>query len=398
MGAATSPAVLSPSLRLQGALGTLMERLARLMDVEQPGESAFPSEQLAALEHVLDELEDERVIGEGPDRRFLSEAAVSEAVGLGPLDRLLTNRAVREVVVDGPSRILADLGGGLGPVSSFFSSPRAVQLVARRLFARAGQPYAPETPVQEAFLPDGARVQVLQPPLAPQGTLLSVRCPPRNPVSAEGLVTEGMLSSEMLTVLRGAMKARRNVLVVGSAGAGVSRVLGALAGLTPEHERVALIQDAPSVLVGHPQLLTLQRAGAPGVSFGALLGHVQRLRPDRLMVDDIRPEDALALTSHAAATRGVLLGMHAGSAQAALEQLELFAHLQLGGRGGSLAPLLAQAVQLLLEVGVGDDGVRRVRSMAEIVHAAGERLELRPLFRHDSRFRSTEHRASFLQR
>jgi pilus assembly protein CpaF len=384
-------------VRLQGALGTLMERLAQRMNVEQPTESAFPSEQLAIVEELLDALERERVIGQGPDRRFLTEAAISEAVGLGPLDRLLTNRSVREVVVDGPSRILADLGGGLGPVSSFFSSPRAVQLVARRLLARAHQAHV-DAPVQEAMLPDGTGVQILQPPLTAQGALLAVRCPPRTPVTAEGLVTEGMLSSEMLTVLRGAMKARRNVLVVGAAGTGVSRVLGALAGLSPEHERVVAVQQAPSVLIDHPQVLPLLRAGAPGLGLGALLGHVQRLRPDRLLVDDVRPEDALALLSHAAGGRGVLLGMHAATAQAGLEQLELFAQHQLGGRGSSLAPLLAQAVHLLLEVAAGEDGVRRVHAMAEIVQADGDRLELRPLFRHDGRFRSTEHRASFLAR
>ena len=102
--------MLSPSVRLQGALGTLMERLALRLDVEQPRESAFPTEHLPVLEQVLDELEQERVIGQAPDRRFLGDAAMSEVVGLGPLDRLLTNRAVREVVVDGPARILADTG------------------------------------------------------------------------------------------------------------------------------------------------------------------------------------------------------------------------------------------------------------------------------------------------
>ncbi|MGD8863718.1 MAG: FHA domain-containing protein, partial [Myxococcales bacterium] len=138
-GPATSPAVLAPSVRLQGALHTLMERLGARMDVTRTSEHAFPSEHQRTLESLIDGLADDGIIGPELDRRFLTEAAISEAVGLGPLDRLLNNRSVREVVVDGPSRILADLGGGLSPVSSFFSSSAAVRVVAARLVARAGK-------------------------------------------------------------------------------------------------------------------------------------------------------------------------------------------------------------------------------------------------------------------
>ena len=150
-GPATSPAVLAPSVRLQGALQTLMERLAQRMDLSEPRERAFPSEHHAALEALIDELASEGVIGPDLDRRFLTQAAISEAVGLGPLDRLLHNRAVREVVVDGPSRILADLGGGLSPVSSFFSSTQAVQIALRRLCARGGKELS-SAPIDEVLL------------------------------------------------------------------------------------------------------------------------------------------------------------------------------------------------------------------------------------------------------
>src|SRR5262249_47527566 len=155
----TSPAVLAPSLRLQGALAILMERLATEMNVARPEESAFPSEQLAKLERLMDELANEGSIGPDLDRRFLREAAVSEAVGLGPLDRLLANRSVREVVVDGPTRILADLGGGLSPVSSFFSDDSAVMVVARRLLHRAGRKLDENVAVHEARLPSGGFMQ-----------------------------------------------------------------------------------------------------------------------------------------------------------------------------------------------------------------------------------------------
>ena len=210
-GPATSPAVLAPSVRLQGALQTLMERLATRMDVTESNERAFPSEHQGTLEALIDELAREGVIGPDLDRRFLTQAALSEAVGLGPLDRLFANRSVREVVVDGPSRILADLGGGLSPVSSFFSSAQAVQVALRRLCARAGTRARQRGPIEELELPDGSQVQVLLPPLSPSGPLISIRCPLRAATSADSLVTEGVLSMDMLqpAAHRGAAPAQR---------------------------------------------------------------------------------------------------------------------------------------------------------------------------------------------
>jgi pilus assembly protein CpaF len=390
--------VLAPSVRLQGALHTLMERLSTVMDVVKAEESAFPSEYQGALDALIDELADDGVIGPDLDRRFLTEAAISEAVGLGPLDRLLNNRAVREVVVDTPSRILADLGGGLSAVSSFFSSRDAVRIVAQRLLARAGQKLG-DAPVQRAQLPDGSQVQVLLPPLSPQGPLISVRCPPQRPASASGLVTEGALSTDMLSLLRQAMRARLNVLVLGPMSGGVSTLLSALASLAHDHERIVALQDSPSLAIDHPQVLSLalaagRQGGASSVE--ALIAQVGRLRPDRLVIDDLAGADALPVIMHAASTRGVLVGMHAPSPQAGLAQLELFAQIGLGDAKTPLGALIAQAFSLIVHMDVDRDGTRRVVSIDEVRGGSDERLELRTLYRYDRGFKATEHRAGFL--
>jgi pilus assembly protein CpaF len=396
----TSPAVLAPSVRLQGALSMLMERLSAQLDVRKPTEGPFPSEYQPVLERLIDELADEGAIGPDLDRRFLRETAISEAVGLGPLDRLLANRAVREVVIDGPARILADLGGGLSAVSAFFSGPEAVLVVARRLLQRAGRELDPHAAVQEATLPGGGLVQLLLPPLSPKGPLITLRCPPRGQTSPESMITDGMLSSAMLAALRLAVQERKNILVLGPQGAGVSTLLSVLSTLAPDHDRVVVIEDSPSLSLLQPQALTLCRRAAPALELGALLKYASRLRYDRLVIDDLRAQDALPALTTAAATSGVLLGMHAPDPSAALTQLELFAQLAIGGGGAvatgaraSLAGLLASAIQLLVHIAPGKDDSRRIQSISEVRGAQADRLEVRMLYRHEGgSFRAVEHK------
>jgi len=394
-GPMTSPAVLTPSVRLQGALQTLMERLSVHMDLTEPRERAFPSAHQHTLSMLIESLAQEGQVGPDLDRRFLEQAAISEAAGLGPLDRLLNNRAVREVVVDNPSRILADLGGGLSPVSSFFSSTQAVQVVLRRLCARAGQELS-EAPIQQFQLPDGSQLQVFLPPFSPSGPLFSIRCPTRSATSADGLVTEGVLSIDMLALLRAAVQRQLNLLIVGPTGAGVTTLLGAVASLAGDHERIVTLQDAPSLAIQHPHVLPLSISSMPGTSLTDVLRHAARLRADRMVIDDLRGEDALAALTGAASMRGVFVGMHAPSPSAALEQLELFAQVSLGGARASLAPLLAHAFQMLVHVSIDPSGARRVQSIAEIRGAREQTLDVAVLYRYDGGFKATDQRATFL--
>jgi pilus assembly protein CpaF len=380
----TSPAVLAPSLRLQGALAMLMERLATEMNVARPEESAFPSEHLATIEHLIDELASEGSIGPDLDRRYLREAAVSEAVGLGPLDRLLSNRSVREVVVDGPTRILADLGGGLSPVSSFFSDDSAVMVVARRLLHRAGRKFDDSIAVQEARLPSGGFLQLLLPPLSSKGPLVTVRCPPRAQSSPESQVTEGVLSTDMLAFLRSAVQQRKNILVLGAMGSGVSTMLGVLTMLAPDHERVVTIENAPSGSLLNAQTLPLSRDARPDLSLHEFLRYASRLRHDRLVIDDVSGTDALAALTAAAANPGVIFGMHAPTPQTALLQLELFAQAAVGGGKTSLQPLLASALNVLVHIASTAEGTRRVMSITEVKTGVSG-LELRGVFRLDGK-------------
>ena len=380
----TSPAALAPSVRLQGALGVLMERLAGHMDVASSQESAFPSEQQPALEQLLDELTDEGTLGPEIDRHYLREAAISEAVGLGPLDRLLANRAVREIVVDGPTRVLADLGGGLTPVAAFFSGETAVLSVARRLLRRAGQELLSDEPIQEAQLPGGGSFQLLLPPLSPKGPLISVRCPMRAQNSPEDFVADGVLSQEMVALLRGALQQRKNILVFGPSGAGVSHLLAMLTRLLPEHERIVTIEHSPRASLLNPQVLPLSRKALPEASLAELLRRAAFLRYDRLVLDDLYPEELWSALFVAAGSGGVLLGTHAPNPAVALSLIEFGARSGQNGRAVP-AQLMAAALQFLVHVGPDASGTRRVLSIGELRITPAETLELRTHFRHDGK-------------
>jgi pilus assembly protein CpaF len=371
-------------VRLQGALGVLMERLANHMDTASSEESAFPSEQQPALEDLLDQLTDEGTLGPEIDRHYLREAAISEAVGLGPLDRLLANRAVREIVVDGPTRVLADLGGGLTPVAAFFSGEAAVLSVARRLLRRAGQELQTDQPIQEAQLPGGGSLQLLLPPLSPKGPLIAVRCPMRAQNSPESFVADGVLSQEMLTLLRGALQQRKNILVFGPSGAGVSHLLAMLTRLLPEHERIVTIEHTPRASLLNPQVLPLSRKALPEANLAELLRRAAPLRYDRLVLDDLYPEELWSALFVAAGSGGVLLGTHAPNPAVALSLVEFGAR---GGQNARAVPaqLMAAALQFLVHVGPDASGTRRVLSIGELRITPAETLELRTHFRHDGK-------------
>jgi len=210
------------------------------------------------------------------------------------------------------------------------------------------------------------------------------------------MVTDGLMSMDMVSLLRLAVHRRQNILVVGPVGAGVTTLLGAIASLSPDHERLVTIEDMRSMTLAHPQVLSLSR-NASDASLARLLRHAGRLRCDHIVIDDIGGEDTMTALMAATSLRGVLMGFHAPTPQAGLEQLEMFGQASLGGSSASLATLMAQAIQLLVHVCISKDGLRRVENISEITGARGETLEVKPLFRFKNGFRATEHRAGFLK-
>lgn len=379
-----------------------MHRLASAFDVTRidPEGTADGTRRLqaqTAIEGAIGALQEEGSLDAAVDREQLRDVAVREAVGLGALEPLLANDATREIVVEGPWRISGDFGRGLEPVPGAFSTPDALVTVARRVFAQAGVAIDAVRPIHEARLPDGSTATLLLAPVAVHGPVLTLRRPALKATTLDELVSASVLDEAMAALLRVAFQAKKNILVTGAVGAGVTTVLGAIASLAAPHQRIAVVENVPDLAIRHDRVTALSLHGAHATtSFKTLLGEAQRLRADLLVIDDISGTEAYDVLLTASSRReSTLLGVHGTSPVDALHRLEVLAHLSSRAAPWALASILADAVHLIVQVGLMPDRTRRVVSITEVTGATAEAPTTVELFAYRGDFTPVG-RASFL--
>jgi pilus assembly protein CpaF len=304
----------------------------------------------------------------------LAEAALAEAVGLGAFSALLADDGISEIVVEGPDRVLVDRGAGLVPSEASFSSATMLAVCARRLVARSGG--NAEGAVLQGWLPEGGFVTVLLPPIAIGGPIVEVR--KGVGPTLDTLVARGALSEAGAAVLRSAVEARRNVVVLGVSDAGVSEVLAAIAAsIDPSERLVAVSAGSPLDL---PNVIALVGGGASGTSLGAVAQQAARLRADHLLVDGVCDGDALAVIAAVGAHGGGgFVGVHAPTAAEPGQVLTLLARLSGRATEETAAALVADAVHVVVQVERGESGAR-VGSIVEIDGADGTKVVGRALF------------------
>jgi pilus assembly protein CpaF len=261
----------------------------------------------------------------------------------------------------------------------------------------AGRPLRPEDPILEARLPDGSRIEAVIPPAAPDGPIASIRRFSRKALSLDDLLERGALRPEAAQLLRTLVEERRNVLVSGGTGSGKSSLLGALAALVPPAARLVVIEDARELQLHHPHVVQLeaQPADAHGrgaVSVRELFAATLRLRPDRIVIGELRGREALELVQAMTSGHGGSMStIHAKSAADALSRLETLAlmadvELPLTALRGQIASAIDAVVQLVR----GPDGVRRVTEISAVSSSAERGYALRSLYAHDAAARGPE--------
>lgn len=319
------------------------------------------------------------------DVRF--EARAIDPGALGPFESLLEEVGVLEIVAEGPGRILVDRGTGLVPAGKSFANEAALAGAAARLFADAGSRLEVGRAVQEATLADGTHVLAVLPPFAVGGPFVEVRRLGRPTVPGETLVSQGMLSNDMLSTLRSAIAVRRNIIVVGPTDAGVAPLIGALTAMIHEEERIACVEASPELALPSDRAMRFQ---AGGEDLSQLITRVAMFRSDRLVIDGVTGAHVrAALVALASKSGGGILGVRTQSSGAELEHLAALAALS-GGKDGAAA-LVAAASHVIVRMGRSTDGVRRIESIAEL---QGDGLTA--LFEHDDGgFASTGTRPSF---
>ena len=292
-----------------------------------------------------------------------------DVVGAGPLEPLLRMPDVTDVLVNGPDRVYLDRGAGLEPTSVRFPDEAAVRRLAQRLAALGGRRLDDATPYADLRLPDGTRFHAVLAPLARPGTLVSLRVPRSRTFTLEELVAAGTLTPDTARLVLAVVDARLAFLVSGGTGSGKTTLLAALLSRVAPDERVVVVEDASELRPDHPHLVALEGRppnieGAGAVEVRTLVRQALRMRPDRLVVGEVRGAEVVDLlaalnTGH----EGGCGTLHANSAldvPARVEALALAAGL---GRYAAHSQL-ASAVHVVLHLARGADGVRRLRQVA----------------------------------
>ncbi len=324
-------------------------------------------------EIVEDLLDEERRILTDADRTALVEAVVDEALGLGPLEVLLRDPRITEVMVCGPDRVFVERAGRIAPAEVRFTDDAHLLHVIDRILAPLGRRVNEASPMVDARLPDGSRVNAVIPPLALDGPALTIRRFAGEPLTGEDLVALGTVDAAILGLLRAAVRARRNLLVSGGTGSGKTTTLAALAAFVPPRERIVTIEDAAELRIPLPHVVRLESRppsleGAGAVPIRALVRNALRMRPDRIVVGEVRGGEALdMLTAMTTGHEGSLSTLHASSPADAVRRVQtlaLMGDLDLPYR--AVADQVGSALDVIVHQARLADGNRRVVEIAAV--------------------------------
>jgi pilus assembly protein CpaF len=311
-------------------------------------------------------------------RAELAERIAERAFGLGPLEPLLRDPAVDEVMVCGTAPVWVERGGRLERTGVRFASEHELHDAIERILAPLGRRVDEAEPLCDARLPDGSRVNVVIPPLALDGPVLTIRRFRRRGFTPDELVANGTLTRPLLHFLARAVRARATMLVCGGTGSGKTTTLNALSSFIGADERVVTIEDAAELRLRQPHLVRLEARppnleGRGEVTIRRLVRNALRMRPDRIVVGEVRGAEALdLLTALTTGHDGSLCTVHAGSPAEALRRLETLALMaDVGLPHAAVREQVAGAIDLVVCQARQRDGSRRIVAVSEVVRVAG---------------------------
>ena len=309
----------------------------------------------------------------GPEKERLSLEVLDEVFGLGPLEPLLQDPTISDILVNGHKEVFIERAGLLEETRIMFKDNAHLMHIIDKIVSAVGRRVDESSPMVDARLPDGSRVNVIIPPLAVDGPHLSIRRFGHIPIAEDDLLASETLTPPMLELLRGAVKARLNIVVSGGTGAGKTTMLNVLSGYIPDKERIVTIEDSAELQLKQRHVVRLECRPANVEGKGAVMQrqlviNSLRMRPNRIIVGEVRGEEALDMlqamnTGH----DGSLTTVHANSPRDAIARMEtmaLMANLNLPEK--AIRKQIASAVTLVLQVARFNDGTRRLTHITEI--------------------------------
>src|SRR5436190_13128515 len=335
------------------------------------GGAALETEVRALVDREAPALDD-------TERAALAERVMRLATGLGPLDPLLGDPAVDEVMVNGADEVWVERGGRLERTGAAFGSEAELMHAIERILAPLGRRVDEASPMCDARLPDGSRVNVVIAPLALGGPCLTIRKFRRKGFSLDELVRNGTLAAPLAEFLADRVRARASILVSGGTGSGKTTTLNALSGAIPEGERIVTIEDAAELRLRQRHVVRLESRpanveGRGEVTVRQLVRNALRMRPDRIVVGEVRGQEALDMlmalnTGH----EGSLTTVHANSPEDALRRVEALALMAgVGLPHAAVREQVTSAFDLVVHQARSPEGSRRIESVVEVVRAPG---------------------------
>ena len=351
--------------------GRLLERRRAEAAAGQPAEQE--------LEAAVAELVDDHAAPLSDERRAqVRELILRETVGLGPLEELLADPQVEEVMVNGPGRVYVERGGRIERTDVGFESERALRDAIERILAPLGRRVDELSPMADARLADGSRVNVIIPPLSVDGPALSIRRFTAARPDPDELVESGTLTAEVRDLLAEAVRERRSIVISGGTGSGKTTLLNALSSYIHPLERVVTIEDAAELRLRQPHIVRLESRpasveGRGEVTIRDLLRNALRMRPDRIVIGEVRGPEALdLLTALNTGHDGALSTVHANSPADALRRIETLALMAgIGLPHEAVRDQVRRGIELVVHLFRDGAGARRVVAVGEVTAVAG---------------------------
>ncbi len=321
------------------------------------------------------------------ERQKMLESIFDEILGFGPIQPLLNDDSITEVMVNGPFRVYSERKGKLVLTDVAFQNDEHVMRIIERIIAPIGRRVDESKPYEDARLPDGSRVNIIIPPLALNGPVVTIRKFPKYRISVEDYIKYGTATPEMMEFLRACVEARLNLFISGGTGSGKTTLLNIMSGFIPEDERIVTIEDAAELKLVQDHVVRLESRAANIEGKGAvtimdLVKNSLRMRPERIVVGEIRGGEALSMlqamnTGH----DGSLSTGHANSPRdmiARLETMCLMAGVDLPAR--AIREQISSALDVIVQISRLKDGSRKITNITEVQGMEGEQVVLQDVF------------------
>lgn len=364
------------------------QRVLELLDLnatENMNEVDLKAYLRRSVERVVSDTQ--LVIGAEDLARLVSDIQ-NEITGFGPLEVLLKDSTVSDILVNNSRSVFVERKGRLEKTRVRFDSDEHLLKIIEKIVGRVGRRIDESSPMVDARLPDGSRFNAIIPPLALDGPVVSIRKFSEIPIKMNNLVEYGSLTNEMATVIAALVKAKTNILVAGGTGSGKTTLLNILSGYIPEYERIVTIEDAAELRLQQPHVVRLETRpanleGKGEIDQRALIKNALRMRPDRIIVGEVRGAEVLDMlqamnTGH----EGSITTIHANTARDTITRLENMvglAGLQVGLR--ALRQQIVAAISVVIHAARMSDGKRKVTGIHEITGMEGDMVTMQEIFK-----------------